>query len=79
MFRDKDVIVDIYGNKYDCGRHIAWMNGFFDCGQDEYDDFRYGLYLDFEKFAKDLIRKGEDLIEFGDGKVAQVGIPRFKL
>lgn len=81
ILRDKQVIDDIYENKYIFGRHIAWINGVFDYAEedddDEYDsdDFRYDLYIDFEKYGQDLVRKNNHYIEFAGGRVADVNFP----
>ena len=83
MLRDKRVIDDIYENKYIFGRHIAWVNGFFDYEEDdddnddeyEFDNFRYDLYIDFEKYGQDLIWQDNHYIEFADGRVADVNFP----
>ena len=83
MLRDKMVIDDIYENKYVFGRHIAWVNGIFDYAEEDddeeydFDDFRYDLYIDFEKYGQDLIRQNNHYIEFAGGRVADVNIPHY--
>ena len=64
--------------------HKGQLNGFFEYVQDdeddeecENDDFRYDLYIDFEKYGKDLIQKYAHYIEFANGRVADVNIPHY--